>query len=503
MNTDFTRLFHPRRVAVVGASPNAEPGRFNYLDYFTRAGFPGVLCPVNPGHREVMGHRCYPSLRDVPGEVDMAIFMIPAEKTVSVVRDLPEGKLRFAVVVSSGFAEVGKAGLEKELVRAARACGVRVLGPNCMGVYSRKGRVAPMRDLEFGEDPGSIGVVAQSGGHAINFVRAGINAGVGIHSSVSIGNQSDLAIEDFLAWYAGDPDVALIAAYLEDVKQARRFSALVREITPRKPVIVWKGGSTAPGARAAGSHTGAMALPQGIWQGVTRQTGILSVESIAEFIELARALLWAPLPQGPGVGILVPGGGYSVYKTDQCVRAGLEVPLLSEGTRRELARFIPEVNTITLNPMDMGATAYNPRAIRQTIAAMAREDRIHAFVLSVFVYPFQGSGTRESLPGFVACINELRATVRQPIYGVFYDPFKHIPEADEARREAVALLNANRIPYFTDMERCARAVRLAWDHARTLRRRRGDPGRVPPLAGGPAREEEDSGALPGACVAGT
>ncbi len=468
---DLTRLFRPRHIAVVGASPHRVRGRFDYVDYLTQADFPGKLYPVNPRHQEVKGFRCYPSIRDLPGPVDMAILMIPATKVIQVLRDTPSGKLKFALVITSGFSETGETDLESELIRVARERGIRLVGPNCMGIYSRMGRVASAFWQPFGPEPGELGVVSQSGGHSLNFVRATLESGIHIKASVSIGNQCDLTMEDFFAWYAQDPQVKAIAAYMEDLKQASTFPALARKITATKPLIIWKGGVTEQGARAAASHTGALAPSQKLWEGLVRQTGILTVDRLFEIPALCRALMWTPLPQGPGVGIVVPGGGVSVNITDECIRRGLQVPTVSEATQQRLGEFIPDVNTILTNPVDMGAAAYHPEALQKTLQALAREKDIHAFVFYLFIYPYKGEGGRESVPIFIETIKRVQASISQPIYALLYDPFRHFAEADETRREAVALMNKEKVPYFTRLDLCIKAIKSAWDYAHYLRSR--------------------------------
>ncbi len=475
MELDLKRFFEPRTVAVVGASARPTTGRYDYISWFTRSGFAGKLYPVNPRYREVHGYRCYPSLKEVPGTVDMVFLMVPAEMTVEILRETPAGKVKFAAVITSGFAEIGEKERERDLVAVCRSRGIRLLGPNCMGIYSRKGRLVQVPEQPSGSEAGEIGAMGQSGGISVNMVSRSINSGVAVKSCVSVGNQADLCLEDFLACYAEDDDIKVITAYVEHVKHGQRFMRMAREISTRKPIILWKGGATQLGSHAAASHTGALAVPRGIWEGVVRQTGILPAENLFDTINLSRALLWESLPQGPGVGLIAPGGGISVVMTDCSARAGLEVPLLSPGTRETLSRFIARVNTITENPIDLGSASYLPQTVMDTLAAMAGEETIHSFLLYLDVYPFKNVGARELGREFLKAVCKVRRTIDKPIYVAMFRPYQNFPEADEARREITDVLNELKIPYTMDLQSGVRMLKRVWEYARHLQARNVDP----------------------------
>ncbi len=474
MAVDFTRLFEPQSIAVLGASPVMVPGRFNHVVWLSASGFTGPIYPVNPGHQEINGYKCYPSLKDIPGEVDIAIMTVPAKASVEVLKDTPPGKVKFVVVITSGYGEIGEAELERELVETARSRGMRIVGPNCMGVYSRKGKLPQVPNQPFGPDPGEIATMGQSGGNAVSFVRISANSGVTVNCSVSIGNQCDLCMEDFLEWFDKDDDIKLIGAYVEDFKDGRRLSEIARKMSVRKPIILWKGGTTPQGSQAAASHTGALAIPREVWEGMVRQTGIIPADNFYDIINFSRALLWESLPQGPGVCLMSPGGGCSVSLTDCSIQAGLEVPVLSPSIREELSNLIAKVNTIIDNPIDLGAASYVPQTIKDTISAVSKEDAIHSFILYHHVYPFKNHGPRELSNDILEALSEVRQTIDKPIYVAFYSPFGDIPEADEARREAIEILNGLKIPYAVNLQSCIRIVSRIWGYSSYLRGRKGE-----------------------------
>ena len=474
MALDFRRLFDPRHIAVVGASPNHVRGRYDYIDWHARAGFAGTLYPVNPRYGEVKGLRCYPTLKDIPGEVDIVITMIPAERTVDLLQDTPAGKVHFLVVIASGFSEIGEEERERELVAVARAKGIRVIGPNCLGIYSRKKRLVQIPDQPFGSDSGEIAVVGQSGGLSVNMVRGFINSGVSVNCGVAVGNQSDLCTEDFFEWFDADDDIKIITAYVEDLKRGPEFAGMSREMSPRKPIIVWKGGVTPEGSQAAASHTGALAVPKGVWEGMVHQTGILPADNAFDIVNLSRALLWERLPRGPGVGLISPGGGTSVIMTDSSVKGGLEVPVLFPSTREELSKFIAKVNTIIDNPVDLGAASYLPGTVSDTLSTMAGDDGIQSFIFYLSVYPYKNAGAREMCQEYLTKITEARRRIDKPIYVALYCPFQNFPEVDEARREAVGFLNDLKIPYTMNQASCVKMIKRLWGYARHLRGRRNE-----------------------------
>ncbi len=469
MVPDFKRLLEPETVAIVGASRSDAPGRYDFVSWYKRAGFKKMICPVNPKYDDIGGYKCYPSLKDIPGEIDIAIMMVPVDSILKGLKETPEGKIKFVVIITSGFGEVGRSDYDEELLRTAREKGFRVIGPNCMGIYSRRGGMVHIFDQPTASDAGEVAIIAQSGGLSLNIVRAARNSGLTIDSSVSIGNQCDLCLEDFFEWFDADKEIKMIAGYAEDFKDGRRFIKIARDISRRKPVVLWKGGSTARGSRAAASHTGALAVTGAMWDGITRQTGIIPANDFGEIIELGRGLIWEKLPDGPGVCLISSGGGFSISMTDLSVQAGLSVPLLSGGIREKLLGIIANVNTIVDNPIDLGAASYFPKIVAEAISIIAEEDAVHSFIFHHFIYPFKGVGAREGSGEFLKAISEVRKRINKPVYIAFYMPFTNFPEADEAKRETIDMLNELKIPYCSDIPKCVNMAGKIWKYSRFLK----------------------------------
>ncbi len=317
VGTDFEALFKPRSIAHVGASPRVAAGRFNYTKFLQLTGFEGNLYPVNPKHDEVLGLKSYPSLSAIPGDVDLAILAVPATRCPDVFREMPAGKLKFAIIHTSGFSELDKGDLEAEVLQLAREKGFRIVGPNCMGVYSQQGRVGFWRDhWEIIGKPGSVGFISQSGGHAVNIIFSGMDAGVNFNKVISLGNQSDVSINELLEYMGNDDSIRVIGIYVEDIGDGRRFLQLLKEIGRRKPVVVWKGGVSPVGKEAAASHTGSLAGDEVVFAAAMRQAGVIAVDDFTQMLRLIRLLQPEFELTGGRLAVMVPGGGNAVSMCD-------------------------------------------------------------------------------------------------------------------------------------------------------------------------------------------
>lgn len=363
-------------MALLGAS--GKPGKIGrvLMDRFLDMEFRD-LYPVNPGEREILGIAAYPSVRDIPAPVDLAIIVTPTNAVLSAVKDCAEKGVRAIVITSSGFGETGEKGLEleREMVRIARLGGCRIIGPNCVGIYSPSSRL-PF-PLDAGKESGKVGVVSQSGFFADYLTLAASRNGIGFSKAVSCGNEADLDAVDFLAYLGEDPETELIIAYLEGVRDGRRFHDLSREISRRKPIILLKGGTTQEGAQAAASHTGSLAGSRRVWQGALKQAGIIGAKSFEEVLDCLYAFSCQPLPEGRRVGIISGPGGIGVCTTDACLELGLEMAPLSGQTLERLRRAMPVVGASIRNPLDLSlASLVNPQVYADAVSILLEEENI-------------------------------------------------------------------------------------------------------------------------------
>jgi len=342
---DLKYLFKPRSVAIVGASKDEWKSGGMFINSMLKDSYAGVIYPINRKENDIMGLKCFPDLSSIPGEVDLAVLAIPARFIPEAMEDCARKRVKFAVVHSVGFSEMGDEGreAEKSMVAIAREGGVRVIGPNCMGVFTSRGRVntvVPYARMPL--DPGGVGFVGQSGWVAEIMLRLGSARGLRFSGIISIGNQSDLTLEDLIAYWGNDPDTKVITAYVEGLKNPQRFLKLAQEICPHKPVIVWKGGSSEAGARSAASHTGSLAGSYQVFQAMCAQTGIIPAYGMEQLIDLAVAFSCPVMPPGRDIGLLIEAGGGAVASSDACTREGLNIRPFPADIQNKLAEYLKD-----------------------------------------------------------------------------------------------------------------------------------------------------------------
>lgn len=372
-------IFSPRSVAVVGASRSRDSLGWAILHNLVTAEFAGAIFPVNPHAASIHSLRCYPTLAAIPDPVDLVMVVVPKAHVESVVdQGLAAGVGGF-VVITAGFGEVGAAGrdAERRLRDKVRAAGVRMIGPNCMGVINAD----PAVRLNATFSPtaarwGSLGFVSQSGALGVAILNVAEDLGVGLSQFVSMGNKADVSGNDLVEHWEDDPATKVIAMYLESFGNPRRFTEIAKRVTRKKPILVVKSGRTAEGARAASSHTGALAGTDVTISALLDQCGVLRAATIDEMFDTARALERCPLPAGRRVAIVTNAGGPGIMATDACVDAGLAIAELSESTVARLRGFLPDTAS-TGNPVDMIASA-GVAEYGKTLEAVLEDDAVDA-----------------------------------------------------------------------------------------------------------------------------
>lgn len=352
-SSDLDHIFHPRSIAVAGVSGGSFGVGSTLLAPLLRGGFRGPIYPLNPRGGEVWGLEIFRSLDEVPGPVDYVIVSIPAPLVPQFMENCVTKGVKAVSIFSAGFSETGKAegaGLEAEIVDIARRGAVRVLGPNCWGIYNPREKLCFSHDFPI--EAGHMAFVGQSGGNCGYAVRLGFARGLRFSKVVSYGNACDVNESDLLQYFGRDPETHVIGAYVEGVRDGRRFLKSLREAAAAKPVILIKGGARTAGAEAAASHTGALVGSEGIWDTVVRQAGVVSAETVEEMVDTALAFSSMAAPRGRNIAIVGGGGGVAVLSADACERAGLNVPPFPPAVRDELRRLLPPVGTILRNPID-------------------------------------------------------------------------------------------------------------------------------------------------------
>ena len=374
-------IFNAEAVALVGASD--KEGSFGrlFLEGMRDAGCKRIY-PVNPKREEILGLRAYPSISAVPEQLDVAILLTPPESVLGLVKECVASKVKGAVVFASGFGELGAEGLElqKEIGRVGREGGTRIIGPNCIGFFNPAAGVITYPQVIMKgtpKEPGCIGGFSQSGSFVDYLVWFLATKGLRFSTVVSCGNEADLAAEDYLEYLGQDENTKVIVAYMEGVKDGRRFFEVAREVGRVKPIILWKGGMSEQGARAAASHTGALAGSAAIWRAMFKQTGIINVSSVEDVVDAAVAFHNLPLPKGRRIAVLGGQGGTGVGTADNCYALDLELPKLHKTTVARLREVLPPVGTSVGNPTDTGvASLLNPELYAKAIAIVADDPGI-------------------------------------------------------------------------------------------------------------------------------
>ncbi|MEE9367069.1 MAG: GNAT family N-acetyltransferase [Dehalococcoidales bacterium] len=375
----------PRSIAVVGAS--RQSGSIGQLVFqnIMEGGFAGVVYPVNPKADAIMAVKAYPSILDVPGEVDLAIIIVPTQFVAKVADECGRKGVRAIIVITDGFKERGPEGAarEEELRDVALGHGMRLVGPNCMGILTTDPEVRLNASFSRIYPPrGNIAFLSQSGAMGLVILEYANDLNMGISDFVSVGNRADISSNDLLQYWEDDPATRVILLYLESFGNPRRFSRIAKRVSAKKPIVIVKGGTTLVGSRAASSHTGALATPEVVSDALFRQAGITRVDSIQELFDVATLLSNQPLPEGKRLFIVTNGGGPGILAADASEQQGLTLSELSSETAGKLDRLIKRDIRIG-NPLDLTGSV-TPEEFEGSLRVLAEDDNVDA-VLAVFV----------------------------------------------------------------------------------------------------------------------
>jgi acetyl coenzyme A synthetase (ADP forming)-like protein len=461
------RLLTPRSVAVVGASRDAATVGHQVLRNLLAGGFQGPVYPVNPCAEHVASVKAYSSILDVPGPVDMAVLAVPAVAVRQVVEECAAKHVAGVVVLTAGFGEIGARGAaaQAELREFVRRHGMRLVGPNCIGVAN----TAIGLDATFSPyapRAGRVAMQSQSGALGIAVLERSARLGVGVSSFVSVGNKADLSGNDLLQYWEDDAGTDVILLYIESFGNPRKFSRIARRVSRRKPIVAVKSGRSMAGSRAASSHTAAMASPDAAVDALFRQAGVIRVDTLDELFDMAVLLGSQPLPRGRRVAILGNSGGPGILATDACEGAGLTVAPLSQATQTAL-REVTDPNAAVANPIDLVASA-TPAGYRDALRVVLADDAVDAVI--VICTP-----TFAAPPAAVAsAVQEVAAGAGKPVVGCFL-AWPGMPSmlGSEAG-------GGHAVPAFSSPEPVAHALARAAAYAEWRRR---PPGAMPPLAG--------------------
>lgn len=379
----FEPLFYPRSLAIIGAS--ADSAKFGHiiLSAIMEIGYGGKIYPVNPEGGEINGLRVYRSLQEIPGGVDFAILTIPAPLVSAALEDCLRKGVKGVEILTSGFKETGTPegkNMEEELSQIARR-GIRILGPNCFGIYCPESGLTIMPGYNFSRETGPVGFLSQSGGFCADLGQITKGLGIRFSKMVSYGNGCDVAACDLLEYFFADEKTRIIAGYMEGVEDGPRFLRILKENRGKKPVILWKAGLTAAGKRAVMSHTGSLGGLEVVWKSALNQTGVIQVSSAEELVDAIYVFLYLPENAGPRVSVMGGGGAISAAASDSLERLGLSVPFFSEPILQKLKASFPPVGNSLRNPVDLGNPMIPPAMLRKVMEAAGEDERIDTLIV--------------------------------------------------------------------------------------------------------------------------
>jgi acyl-CoA synthetase (NDP forming) len=448
-------VFNPKTVALIGASEDLLKSGGMFLNSFINCGLKSELFLVNPKGGEIRGLKVYPSLLDIPKEVDLAILTIPSSAVPKAVEECSKKKAKFIVVHAAGFGEMGNKGkaLQGEMTKIARRGGSRIIGPNCMGIYCPEAglnTVVPHAE-RVTEESGDVALIAQSGWVCEFIILIGYERGLRFSKVVSIGNQSDLTFVDFLKYLGSDPKTNIICAYIEGVKNGRNLIDQARKVSRSKPIIVWKAGRTEAATRAITSHTGSLAGDHAIHEVASKQAGIITAQGAEELLDMAMAFRCPYLPKGNKVGIIVDAGGAGVAASDACETLDLKVVTLPEKAKLELKNLlrgvIPPFSGVS-NPVDLVWLPLGQASSIHSQVVEIMSETVDAFM--IFTYdPFAGPAREIIAKDYRSEILKTREKVKKPMVLVTPHPSRELD---------VSPWTKNGLPVYPTPERAAKAL---------------------------------------------
>jgi acetyl coenzyme A synthetase (ADP forming)-like protein len=456
---DLRSLFEPGSVAVIGASSSPDKIGHKILRNIVEAGFEGRVYPVNPRGGEILGLRAYPSVLDIPGEVEASVIVVPAQFVPSVVGECVRKGVRGVVIISSGFRDVGPEGaeLERKVVDEAGRGGLRIIGPNCQGLSN------PMNGFcatwPIVKEVGSVAVISQSGSIALEVPTFLALNRLGYSKSVALGNKADVDEADLIFWFASDEGTGVVAVYTEGMRDGRKLMRAIRVASVRKPVLVLKGGKTEAGKMAVLAHTGSLAGSREVFEAAVRQSGGIYVRGLEELCDAAKAFSALPTPRGNRLLILTSSGGAGILSTDACEELGLTLSSLSGPTIERLSATLPEY-CILGNPLDLTGNAYSNPGMYRDALEIALEDGSVDMVLVVFGDPIPDSF--EVIEGKVAKAKDLGIPVAANYLG-----------GADVQEAEIDCLQRGGVPVFPTPERAIRALSYMYTYSLNLSRLKG------------------------------
>ena len=470
--TDFERIFHPQNIAIIGVS--AEDGGTGFGSGMFRAiktmGFEGKIFPVNPKGGNLDGLPIYKQVEDIPERVDFAIITVAAKLVPEVLEGCRRKGIEGAEILSSGFSELGtQAGkeLEKKIQQIA-AAGVRVVGPNCFGIYCPQSGLTLLPGPDLSRQTGSVAFLSQSGGNAIDLAHKGKWMGIRFSKVVSFGNGADLRETELLQYLADDPETKVISMYIEGIKDGDAFFESIKYASKKKPVIVYKGGLSQAGQRSVASHTASMGGSRIIWQSVLKQVNAISVQDLNELAQAALAFSLLPSGIFKKISVIGGGGALGVSACDAAEALDIEIPPFSTGQQESIGKFLPKPGSSATNPIDVANPFVPPQTLKEILLQAGKDSRVDLQIIVSLLYHYKVMATAMGLKvaevapfrELADAIHDVVKTTGKPMVVILPNPKKGLDDLDTiemlmlARREFLE----RGLPVFDELPDALRAI---------------------------------------------
>ncbi len=463
MRTDLERFFNPKSIAILGASRDLITISGQPLSHLVNHGYTGKLYPVNPRYDEILGHKCYPALADLPETPDLVLILINASRVADMLEQCGKKGVPYVIIFSSGFSEMGGEGvaLQQRIAEVARRHNIGVVGPNCQGMMNVADRAwAGFGSVFFANDypAGRVSMVSQSGGFGFSVLSLCSEGGLAFRQMVTTGNEIGVTSLEFIDYFVRDPHTDIIVCYLEGSRDVRRTTEIgLKAMDAGKPILMWKVGNTDEGQKAAASHTANLGGAMALYKASFKQSGIIQVDDIQDVVDYGRMFRCGKLPRGNRIAMITVSGGAGILMTDECVSRGMRLASLAPQTVEKLREFVPSFGSLA-NPVDVTAAIFNDLAlIRRTLQAIVDDPGVDCIAL--LNASLQGEIATKIAAEIIAIAN----TTDKPIACAW-------SARDEMAKDAYAALDEACIPHYKSPVRCGRAYAAMSGYAEAKRR---------------------------------
>ncbi len=470
-NGNFKKIFEPQRIAIIGVATEGFGFGRGILISLLAYGYTGKIYPVNPKGGVIHGLTIYRNMEEIPDRIDFGIIAVPAHKVPDAVEACRKKGAAGVEILSSGFRETGTSeGIQlEEKISQIAASGIRVIGPNCFGIYSPRGGLTFLPGPDLSRDTGPVAFISQSGGHSIDFAHMGRWKGLAFSKMISLGNGADLRETELLRYLGSDPDTEIIGMYIEGVKDGTDFFNALHDVAARKPVIILKGGLSESGSRAVQSHTASLGGSSRIWESVFRQCNAIQAFDLHELSDYALVLSMLPHKEYRNVTIVGGGGALGVSAADMAERYGMNIPELKGDIQRQIDLLLPKPGSSARNPIDIANPYVTPEVLHQTLVTAAEDDAIDVQIVIQLLYHYKalaisfGADSVKSLTPFrklAEAIGDVVSTTKKPVIMVLPDLKQELEsiEVTEMIRETRKILVDMSIPVFDDLHNAVKSL---------------------------------------------